>query len=448
MRVLTALCVLLVWSSSPAFGQQPDPPPLDLSALLAEVRASNPSLRAAGLNAEALSQRREQVTALPDPTVGLVYQPFPVLTARGAQRLQLRVEQLIPYPGKLGLQGEIADLDADMATHEIHVMTEDLLLQAKQAYYDLYRIQQTETLINSFQQELQGFEDVAAVRYEVGQGSQQAILKAQLEKNQLTQRLLDLRARRRSAAETLARLTGIPGGTRYFQTVRLTPPDVPAVEAAALLNLAFQQRPEVQMFDVAAERADRQIALAERQFKPDFGINVTYFNITAADMPPTATGRDALAIGATIKVPLQRGRLRAQVEEARLRRAEVDARRDALRTDFATQIDDLVYALAQEAETLALYDETLLPQATTTVEATLSAYTTGRTDFLNLLDAERTLFTLRTGYEDTMARYLKSTAALERALGIPSLGDLDTLVFQTTPSDTDLPAQGQQRPIP
>lgn len=445
MRVRLACGALLAWIAFPAFGQQPaspsPPAPLDLQAVLAEVQANNPSLHAEALNAEALSQRRAQVSALPDPTVGLVYQPFPILTARGTQRLQLRVEQMIPYPGKRSLQGQIADLDADMAVHEAHVLAEDLFLQAKHAYYDLYRIQQTEALIAGFQDALQDFEDVATVRYEVGQGTQQAILKAQLERNQLTQRRLDLRERRRHAAETLARLTGQPGGTRYFQTVRLTPPEVPTIETASLLHLAFQQRPEVEMLSVAAERADRQIELAEMQFRPDFGVNLTYFDIAARDMPATATGRDALAIGASIKVPLQRGRLRAQVEEARLRRAEIDARKDALRTEVETQIDDLLYALLQEAEALKLYDQTLLPQATTTVEATLSAYTTGRTDFLNLLDAERTLFALRTSYEDTRTRYLKTTASLERALGILSLKDLDTLVLQAAPSNTPLSTQ-------
>ena len=72
-----------------------------------------------------------------------------------------------------------------------------------------------------------------------------------------------------------------------------------------------------------------------------------------------------------------------------------------------------------------LYREALIPQAETTLGATLSAYTTGRTDFLNLLDSERVLYTIETGYEDTFARYLKSIAMLERVLGIGSMADLD-----------------------
>lgn len=403
---------------------------VDLHDVLAQVAEANPMLRASRLEAEALGTRRAQVAAWPDPMVGVTYQPLPVLTARGAQRTQWRVEQSIPYPGKLRLQGTIADLSADVAGHEADVLAADLALEAKEAYYELYRVQQTEALIRDFQGELRSFEEATAVRYEVGEGTQQAILKAQLEKNQLAQRLLDLRERRRRAAERLARLTNRPGSVRSLQMAVLARPNVPNLEAARLIMIATEERPEVAALDVAAERATRQVELAQKQFWPDIGLSLTYFDIAETDVPPSATGRDAVGVGVSVKVPLQRGRLHAQLEEARLRQAQVEVRQEALQTELQTQIEDLLYALEQEAQTLDLYNETLLPQAATTVEATLSAYTTGRTDFLNLLDAERTLFALRTGYEDAFFRYLETSARLERALGITALDDLDVRLTQ------------------
>ena len=74
---------------------------------------------------------------------------------------------------------------------------------------------------------------------------------------------------------------------------------------------------------------------------------------------------------------------------------------------------------------LDLFDRALIPQAETTLEATLSAYTTGRTDFLDLLDAERTLFNLRLDQTETYTRYLKTTAALERTLGVLWLDEIE-----------------------
>lgn len=435
MRVLLALG--LFWAVMPAAARQPAPPDtvvLDLAAVLAEVRVNNPALRTARLQTEALGQRAPQVAALPDPTLGITVQPLPVLTARGAQRSQWRVEQTIPYPGKRALRAEIADLDAEVAAHEAEVLEADLLLRAKRAYYELYRLQQTAALIEAFRDEVEGFEDVAAARYEVGQGGQQAILRAQLEKNQLATRLIALRRQRRSAAEMLAHLTDAHDAERFAHQVRLAPPPLPSAEAALLRGLAARERAEAEALDAALERADRRIALAKKEALPDFGVNLTYFDIADRAMPPTADGRDALAVGASVRLPLQRGRLRAQLAEARLHRKVVQARQADLRAEIRTEIDDLTFALTQDAETLRLYETTLLPQARTTAEAALAAYASGQAGFLDLLDAARAVFALRLDYEDALARTLATAAALERALGIEALADLEALVLRAAPN--------------
>lgn len=397
---------------------------LSLGNLLAEVRSSNPLLRASHLEAQALALGSRQASALPNPSVRIVYQPYSLLTARGTQRSQWSVEQDIPYPGELGLQGNIADLSAEIKGFEAATLEEDLLFQVKQSYYELYRIQQQELRILAFKDRLQNFEEAAATRYEVGAGVQQAILKAQLEKNALARLQLELSQQKRTAAETLARLLNRPTSTGFLAAIKVEAPPQIQLDAVTLLEVALNERPEFDALDVATKRADAEIALARKKFKPDFGFSITYFDVGRADVPSTATGRDAVGIGTVIRVPLQRDRLRAQLEEARVRRDQVNARMEALKTSFATQIADLMHRLREEARQLALFQEGLIPQAETALQATLSSYTTGRTDYLDLLDSERTLFSLGTSYEDTFARYLQATAALERALGVDSLADL------------------------
>ena len=427
LRQWLLLPVLLVLCTATALAQAPATDTLrtlDLPALLATMRAANPTLQAERLRTEALGTRSRQVSALPDPTFMFTYQPFPVLTARGTQRTQWRVEQMIPFPGKLGLKGELADLNADIAGYETETFAQDLAFQIKEAYYELYRIQRQEALIHDFQDRLRDFEEVAATQFEVGRGTQQAILKAQLERNTLSKRALDFARLRRTAAERLSRLLDRPVAATPEAEIRVEPPPLPALDVEALAALALRERPEADALETAAMRAETQIALARKQFLPDFGVSVTFFDIGASDVPPSADGRNALGIGLSVKVPLQRGRLHAALEEARLGRRSVAARQQALETAFRTQIADLMTRLRQEDAQLQLYREVLIPQAETALSATLSAYTTARTDFLNLLDAERMLFTLRAGYEDTLARYLTAAAALERALGLDSLADL------------------------
>jgi outer membrane protein TolC len=427
-RALTATAADSTASAEPA--ATPSTLQLTLQDFISEIRQNNPSLLASRLEADALGLRGAQVSALPDPVVSVMYQPAPILTARGYQRSQWRVEQPIPYPGKLDLAGRIADLSSEVAVFEADAFEQDLILQAKQAYYELYRVQQQEALIEAFQEQLLDFEDAASMQYAVGTGMQQAVLKAQLEKNTLTRMELDLSERRRTAAEMLARIMNRDDALGFAAAVQIEAPPIPVVDDEALLQIAFAERPEVAAIEAADRRAEAQIDLAKKQFKPDFGFSLQYFDIGATDTSPMATGRDAVTVGVSVKVPLQRGRLKAQLEEARLRQAQVAARREALETSFRTQIADLVSQLREQRRQLALFEGTLVPQAETTLASAMSAYTTGRTDFLNLLDAERMLFNLSTGYEDTLARYLKTTAQLERALGLGSLGEISTLTAQ------------------
>ena len=405
---------------------------LRLEDLLENVRTENPSLRAAYSDVAALESVRRQVSSLPDPMLMGTYQPYPLMTARGPQRSQWRVEQTIPFPGKLGLQGDIADLNADVAAFEAQTYEQDLVVRTKQLYYDLSRIQQQTALVQEFQERLSDFEQIASLQYEVGTGAQQAILKAQVEKNTLAQRLIELDERQTSVVEALSWLTNRPLPDRAVASADL--PVVTLPDEARLREVARTLRPEFDALEAAERRAETQIDLGRKQFMPDFGLNATYFDLAASDAMPTATGRDAFAVGITVKLPVQRDRIRAQIEEARARVTSSHSRQEALVTNYSTQIADLANQIRREFEQLALYQDLLLPQAESNVEATLSAYTTGRTDFLNLLDSERMLFQLRMGYEESSSRYLKAIAALERALGLDSLSQLQDPNLLPTPA--------------
>lgn len=422
VAALTAAILSIGSQSLHAQSTLSDTTVLHLDDLLREVERANPSLRAAQLEAEALGTKRSQVSALPDPTAGISYQPYPMVTARGVQRSQWQFQQQIPFPGKRSLRREIAGLGAGVAASEADAFMHDLAAEVKEAYYNLYRVQEQARLVQQFREELEEFEEVATTQYEVGRGTQQAILKAQVERGRLEIRLDQLEEERQSAQQTLARLLDRPDLKGLTGAVRVTPPE--DVEEQDLVETALQQRPEVKAIHQTQERAERQEALARREFWPDFTLGVNYTDIQATDLMPTMTGRDAVSFSVGIKMPLWQGKQRAQLEEAQLEERRAEAQLDALQLDIRTRIGDLQNQLRQQQDQLTRLEETLIPQAETARDASLSAYSADRTDFLNLLDAERTLFQLQMDYEDTYARYLKTTASLERTLGVTSLSDM------------------------
>lgn len=419
-----ALACMLAVLAGPAWAQSTDPPTLRLDALLEAAQAANPALQAARLEAEARAQVPAQVGALPDPTAGVTVFPAPILTAYGAQRTQWRVEQRLPWPGTLGLRAQSAESAAQSARHEADALGLDLALQVKQAYYRLYELQQTAALVRAFQERLGAFAEAATVRYEVGRGPQGAVLQVGLEADRLRERLLRIQTRQATALQALARLTDRPD-LALAQTVVVEAPPWPSQTALAL-DQVLQQRPEVAALGAAAAQAQAQVALARKAFYPDLGVGAMYVDVAERDVPPTADGTDAFALMLSASVPLQRGRLRARLEEAQLRLSQVEARQEALALAIRTQLAELVDVAQREAQAVELYDTRLLPQAQATVESVLAAYTTGQADYIAFLDAERARFQIGLGREEAVARYLDAVARLERAVAQTPAADLTT----------------------
>jgi cobalt-zinc-cadmium efflux system outer membrane protein len=422
LSLLSALPVTLpVAQAQPAPGAVPVPTVLSLERLLADVRAANPTLRAARLEAQALATRPRQVSALPDPSFGISYRPFAVGGFDGVVPGQVAFQQMIPFPGKLRLAGEAAAYGAEMAALETNELLLDLTYQAKESYFELFRIQEQDRLIEAFQAQLDDFEKAAAAKYEVGTGLQQAILKAQLEKNTLARQRLDLSAMRRMHVERLARLTNQPDLAARQGQLALERPFL--APRAADPSEALLTRPEVKALQAGLSMADAEIAMARREYLPDFMVGAGIMDMMGVEgeaMPLDNLGR-RFGIEFGVVIPLQRGKRDAAVKEARLRRQQYEARLEAARTMIKTEFNDLQNRLAEDRRALDLYEQTLVPQAETTLEATLSAYTTGRTDFLDLLDAERMLFDLKMDYEETYADYVKTRAGLDRVLGTDTL---------------------------
>jgi len=419
---LLLLCMIPALARSQTPLDTPPDTLLHLTDLVIELRASNSLLFASRLESQALSLRSQRISALPDPSIRVVYQPAPLLTAQGAQRSQWSIEQDIPYPGKLRLQASIADRSAQIKGFEADVLEKDLILQVKHAYFTIYRIQRQRSHVRAFIERLNNFENITATRYEVGAGVQQAILKTQLERNSLSLLLLELSLKEQTVTQTLSRLMNRSMPSEFKVAVDSVVHI--SFDKIHLFDIASIQRPEVHALEIASKRADDQLALALKQFRPDFRVGITYIDIARTTIPSTATGRDAFGIGATVQIPLQRSPRRAQVEEARLERRQVEAHQEALFTALSTEIQDLIHQLGERAQQLDLFQESLIPQAEITLQVTLGSYATGATDFLDLLDSERALFSLLMSYDDTFTQYLTLIATLERALGIDSLSDL------------------------
>jgi outer membrane protein TolC len=390
---------------------------LSLSALLREALQANPALQAARLQAAARATRPTQVGALPDPSFEAGYRPLAIGDVEGLAPASAMLMQRVPFPGKLGLEAEAARLEAEATAREADALALRLAYALRTTYYELYRLQETRRLIEDFQARLRAFAEAAAVRYEVGQGSQAAVLRVQLEQHRLSRQLLDLQGAWRARCAQLIQLTG---RTDLPDTARLLPPEPPALLPAIPLEEAFRRHPEALALRLREDRARTLMRRARREYWPDFVVGVGLMDMMRMNQPvaPLSALRDRFAIRVGVVLPLQRARRSARVEETRLEARTLASRYQDLRNLFESRWRALEARFAADRANLALLEQTLIPEARTTREALLSAYTTGQASYLDLLDAERALFELERQRVDTITRLLVTQAEAEQLLGL------------------------------
>jgi outer membrane protein TolC len=95
--------------------------------------------------------------------------------------------------------------------------------------------------------------------------------------------------------------------------------------------------------------------------------------------------------------------------------AEYKDRLDQVRYEVQSGLD----RATQTGRVVHLYEEKILPAAQRSLDSALANYTSGKLDFLRLLDAERQLNTQLDMYYQSIAEYHRSLAELERAVGEP-----------------------------
>jgi outer membrane protein TolC len=124
--------------SSPAAAEERDPFPrasvVSRRALVTSVLERNPDLEAARATWEAALARYPQEIALPDPSFGYVARPRSFSSDEVNPAHDFELSQAFPFPGKLGLRGEMALAEADAAGESVAAQRLRLAAVASNAF--------------------------------------------------------------------------------------------------------------------------------------------------------------------------------------------------------------------------------------------------------------------------------------------------------------------------
>ena len=411
-----AIMFVIVFTGEELQAQDTNSVPHDrlmLPELIQGVLARNPELVAARKQWEAATNRITQARSLDDPILSIqlwnVPQPF---KATQADNTIFGLSQNLPFPGKLGLKGEVASRSADMTEQAVHAKERELVARLKQAYYDLFLMQKTIQIHHEQVELLRQFFEIANTKFRAGKGSQADVLKAQVELSLLQQQLPVLEQRRKTAGAMLNTLLdrdpSLPLGLAQ------EPPPLPIDQPLDDLHrLALNDRPELKAAELDVQRSEQSRALAQRQYYPDFNVAFQRFQNYQAN--------DGFGAYVAMSIPFAfwtKPKYDAGVQEAAAAVSVAQAQQHTLENLTRFQVDDLLAKLRATDQVATLYRTTILPQAEQSLESARVGYRVGKGSFLDLIDAQRTWRGFQQEYFKAIVDRQHRLTELEQVVGI------------------------------
>jgi len=391
---------------------------LDLSQAVTVALEKNPEIQTLRERLGVVSARAKQAPYLEDPQIAFQLGGVPLSNPTSfnqADANSIGIRQMVPFFGKLGLKEKIAQQEAKVVEQELRAKEREIISMVKMAYADLFMAQRAIEILREQLEIMRTIIGATEARYRVGRVTQQDVFKALLEQSELMNQLIVAEQESSTAEVKLNSAMYRPPRTPVQVPADLTLPEV-ASTPSGLDELALANRPELRGAEREIERAERMYELADKNRKfPDFMLGWDYMR-----MPTEMKQKDRYAAMVNITIPFSPwtiGRRNYEVEETLAEIRAAKSNRDATRNMTLKQVGESQAKVQAAKRSVQLYREGLLSQAELSFRSALTAYQTGRVEFVNLLEAERALREARMGYYKATASFLQNLAELERAVG-------------------------------
>jgi outer membrane protein, heavy metal efflux system len=389
--------------------------PAPLAQLLEEARQKNPGLQTALHQQTAASHVPRQAGALPDTQV-MVQQlnvgsprPFAGYTNSDFAYIGLGAAQEFPWPGKRALRSQVAELEAGSVRAQTEVVKRGIEEQIKIAYFRLAYLQQALAILLRNDKVLGDMEQVVESRYRVGQGSQQEVLKAQLQHTKILQDITMVHREQGQLQAQLKQALGRPQTSPDIVTEPLRERALPT-DAQSLLVKVGEGNADIAVRKQMELKSTKQTELANKEFRPDMGLQFMYQNTDRQF-------RDYYMFTFSLTLP-NRGRRKAELAQAQEQQRAASSEVEAEVQRRAAEVKDQLVLAQTSTEQLKIYREGLMPQAEATFRAAMAAYQANRQDFETLLSSFLDVLKFEEEYQKELSDHEAALARLESLTGV------------------------------
>ena len=424
-KITTILTWIMIrtWASGAGI-QMPDktefqPVVNQLSEYMNTALRSNPAIQSAWYNWQRELKQVAAARGLPDPTIQFGYFLESIETAVGPQEWKIGVMQMIPWPGKLMVQGNIQNGKARSAYHQLQAVISDVLCRVQTVYLDAYDLEKSIEITRKHLDLVRQWENVILTKYRSAAAGHADLIKTQIEAIQLEDDLATLYSKRSPLVEKFRSLLGNDTLSTIDYPDSLDNPGV-LLNREEIHELILKNNPDLEARRSMEKVAGQSVTRAKLNWLPDFSVGLDYISTGGRTMngqPVPDSGKDPVILMGSLSLPLwgykQSGQVKSARNEAFRSKFEVENTINTLETRFET-----AWSTYQDAiRKWHLVSEQLIPKSIESLRATEKAYISNQTEYISLVDAQRRHLHFLLAAEKAKINVFKSIVQLQNLAG-------------------------------
>ncbi|WP_226456582.1 TolC family protein [Pseudomonas sp. AF03-9] len=373
---------------------------LTLDSALQNAFANHPDLAAAQWDIDIAEGGRQQAALIPNPVLSVDAED----TRRDTRTTSVKLSQTLELGGKRGARIDVATRAQDAAALTLEQRRNTLRADVIDSYYGALRAQERLDLAQRSLKLAERGLVVANGRVTAGKTSPVEATRAQVQVSQIRLEFNRAQMGLNDAYRRLAASTG--SAVVDFQGVATQ--NLPLPPAAQLLA-RLEQTAELRLAELQILHSEASVGLEKAQRIPDLDVSI------GSQYDAGARERVNL-VGLSMPLPLfnrNQGNVLAASRRADQARDLRNATELRLRTETRQALD-----LWQTADSeVRTFNQQILPAAQSAVDSATRGFEMGKFNFLDVLDAQRTLIAARTQYLAATAQATEAWVRIERIYG-------------------------------
>lgn len=395
--------------------QQPAEKALDQNTDLTLMQAleltlrHNPTLAAMAAEIEAKQGLTLQAGLLPNPQLQASASNFGNSKFQGydGDAITLGISQLIELGGKRAARSKAAQLDQELAIRSFNNSRIKLLSQAAEAFIQTLAAQENLKLKKELLELAGHIAHIADVQVRVGNVSPLQATKAKIS---LSSAQIAVRQAQRQLSNQRQRLAAFwADPAANFRLARGRLSDIQPLPQLSVLQQRLNDNPDIKRGLTEINKRRAAIEVEESKAIPDVTLNISGNNYIQKD-------DYNINAGFSMDLPVF-DRNQGNIRFAAHRLKQAQSYYASIENRIRTELNNTYQALETAWREINTLKQDVIPNAEKAFEAAQTGYEVGEFNFLTVLDAQRTLFSVKTQYLQVLTEYHLNQIRIEQLVG-------------------------------